>query len=132
MKEALLKEVHYLTSRSSGPGGQHVNKTESKVTLVWDLESSEAVSMEQKSLLKKRLKPRLSEKGELILSSQDHRLQQRNKDAVTERFLDMIEQLSIPPKPRHKTKPTRASREKRLKEKKIQAEKKQRRSSKDM
>ena len=127
MTEKLLKEVRYTTSRSSGPGGQHVNKTESRVTLLWDLEKSNALTEEQKVRLRLGLKSRLSSDGELLLSSQVSRSQSANKEDVTERFLDLIEKLSRPHKKRISTKPSRASKERRIKEKKQKAEKKKRR-----
>jgi len=125
MNENLLKELSYTTSRSSGPGGQHVNKTESRVTLQWNLESTEALTDEQKTLVRSSLKSRLTTEGELLMSCQSNRSQTRNKEEVTERFLELIERLSIPQKKRRKTKPSRASMERRLKQKKGRGERKQ-------
>jgi len=122
MKEGLLKEIRFITSRSSGPGGQHVNKTESRVTLIWNLENSTAISEDQRKLLRERLKKRMNTEGEFQLSSQGSRSQQVNKEEVTERFLALIERLSRPPKRRIATKPSRASKERRLKQKKGRSE----------
>ena len=124
MKEQLLKELIFTTSRSSGPGGQHVNKTESRVTLHWKLKETAALTEEEKTLVGRRLKSRLTEEGELMLSSQKSRSQAMNKEDVTERFFDLITKLAIPPKKRVRTKPSRGSIERRLKEKKVQGERK--------
>lgn len=125
MKEFLLKELSYTSSCSSGPGGQHVNKTESRVTLQWNLETTEALTDEQKTLVRSRLRSKLTTEGELLMSCQSNRSQIRNKEEVTERFLELIEKLSKPPKKRKKTKPSRASIERRLKRKKVRGERKQ-------
>ncbi len=125
MNEILLKELSYTTSRSSGPGGQHVNKTESRVTLQWNLETTEALSDAQKALVRSNLKSRLTTEGELLMSCQSNRSQARNKEEVTERFLELIEKLSKAPKKRKKTKPSRASIERRLKQKKVRGDRKQ-------
>lgn len=127
MNRAILKEVTYKTSRSSGPGGQHVNRTESKVELHWNIGESTAVPDEKKAILSRRLKSRITAGGDLILTSQRYRSQIRNREDVTERFLKMIERFSVPQKKRVKTRPTRASEEKRLKAKKELSEKKKRR-----
>ena len=124
MKEQLLKEITFTTSRSSGPGGQHVNKTESRVSLHWSFKETEALTDEEKILVGRRLKSRLTDEGELILSSQKSRSQAMNKVDVTERFIDLIVKLSKPPKKRVRTKPSRASIERRLKEKKVRGERK--------
>lgn len=118
MKEQLLKEITFTTSRSSGPGGQHVNKTESRVTLHWSAIETKALSEEEKILVTRRLRSRLTDDDELILSSQKNRSQAMNKEDVTARFLDLIEKLAKPQKKRVRTKPSRASVERRLKEKK--------------
>lgn len=127
MREQLLKELTFSTSRSSGPGGQHVNKTESRVTLIWNLENSTALSADEKALLWKRLRSKLTVEGDLLMSSQSGRSQLRNKEDVIERFLSLIEKLSKPPKKRVKTKPSKASVERRLKAKKARGERKKKR-----
>jgi len=129
MREKLLKEILYSTSRSSGPGGQHVNKTESRVTLQWHPGSSNAFPLEIKVQVIRKLGSKLTNKGELIMSSQRYRSQVRNKEDVTERFLNFIERISRPPTKRVRTKPSGASRERRLKEKKERSESKQRRAN---
>ncbi len=127
MDTKLLKEIKIQTSRSSGPGGQHVNKTESKVELYWNLEESRLFTSEQKTRLRKRLKPRLTAEGVLIMTSQATPSQIRNREIVTQRFLDLVEKMLEPPKRRIATKPSRGAVEKRLKQKKAIGEKKRRR-----
>jgi ribosome-associated protein len=125
MNAELLKEVKFLTSRSSGPGGQHVNKTESKVELHWNLEESQAMNEEQKAMLQKHLGKKLTTEGVLILYCQETRSQIKNKAIVSERFLSLIERLLKPPKKRVPTSPTRTSVEKRIKAKKEKGSRKQ-------
>jgi len=122
MHECLKKEVSYKTSRSSGPGGQHVNKTESQVELSWSVEESVCLNESQKLLVKKRLSSRLTDLGILMLVSEKHRSQHRNREDVTERFLALISASLITKKKRKPSRPTRASVEKRIKKKKIRGE----------
>lgn len=104
-----------------------MNKTESRVTLIWNLENSTALSADEKALLWKRLRSKLTVEGDLLMSSQSGRSQLRNKEDVIERFLSLIEKLSKPPKKRVKTKPSKASVERRLKAKKARGERKKKR-----
>lgn len=127
MIDPLLNEIELFTSRASGPGGQHVNRTESKVELHWNLEESLALDDIQKALLRKRLGGRLTSEGLLILTSQATRSQLKNREIVQQRFLDLVEKMLQPPKKRIRTKPKKSAVEKRLKQKKIQSEKKKRR-----
>lgn len=127
MNDALLKETTILTSRASGPGGQHVNRTESKVELHWNPEESQVLDDAQKALLRKRLGGRLTSEGLLIMTSQATRSQLKNREIVQQRFLDLVQKMLQPPKKRIRTKPGKAAVEKRLKQKKILSEKKKRR-----
>ena len=122
MKDCLIREVTYRTSRSSGPGGQHVNKTESRVELLWDPGESLCLDEKQKIRIRLRLGSRLTDQGVLILVSEKYRSQHRNREEVTERFLQLVQLSVIPAKKRHPTRPTRASREKRIRQKKIRGE----------
>ncbi|MCK5137587.1 MAG: aminoacyl-tRNA hydrolase [Bacteroidales bacterium] len=122
MRECLKKEVSYKTSRSSGPGGQHVNKTESRVELYWNLTDSVCLNDFQKHMIRKRLVSRLTEKSVLILTSDKHRSQHQNKEDVTERFLKLIAASLVPVRKRYPTKPTRSSVEKRISNKKIRGD----------
>lgn len=129
MDKKLLNEINIQTSRSSGPGGQHVNKTESKVELSWSLDESQLLSPEQKIRLRKRLKSRLTKEGILMMTSQATPSQIRNREIVSQRFLELIEKMVVPPKKRVATKPTRGAVERRLRAKKAAGEKKRRRGS---
>lgn len=101
-----------------------MNKTSSKVELHFAVETSEALSEEEKSRILKKLANRITLAGELVLQSEISRSQHKNKEDVILRFLNLIKESLKKRKPRKKTKPSRAAREKRLKKKKIQAEKK--------
>ena len=122
MNDCLMAEVIYRTSRSSGPGGQHVNKTESRVELIWSPGNSNCLNDKQKSRLRLFLARRLTFRGELILASEKYRSQHRNKEDVNERFLALVSTGLIPPKKRKPTRPTRSSQERRIKKKKIRGE----------
>ena len=122
MHDCLLKELKFRTSRSSGPGGQHVNKTESRVELIWNLKLTRCLDPETRSLLAARMKHRLTDEGLLILASGKFRSQARNREEVQERFLKLVSANLKADKPRHPTKPTRASIEKRIKNKKIRGD----------
>nr|BFF39705.1 alternative ribosome rescue aminoacyl-tRNA hydrolase ArfB [Tenacibaculum mesophilum] len=123
-KEQLLKELSFKAVRSSGAGGQHVNKVSSKVELSFTIEDSLGLSDKEKALLLKNLANRLSKENTLILSSQESRSQHRNKELVTERFFNLLAQALVVPKVRKATKPKKAAIAKRLGAKKQQAEKK--------
>lgn len=123
-KEKIIKELVFKTSRSSGSGGQNVNKVSTKVELRFNLFDSEALSEEEKVRVSEKLKNKISQEGILIVTSDSERTQLGNKKKVIELFIFLIEKSLIKPKKRTKTKPTKASKEKRLKEKKIQSEKK--------
>lgn len=122
--DQLIQELNFKAVRSSGAGGQHVNKTSSKIVLSIDIESSQAFSEEEKIRVLKKLSSRLTNMGELILESQGTRSQHRNKDEAITRLLEIIKDALKKPKPRKKTKPTKASKYKRLRTKKIKSEKK--------
>ena len=122
MRECLIRELEFRTSRSSGPGGQHVNKTESRVELLWSPQESDCLSEAQKMLIAGRLGNRFTDDGILILASEKYRSQHRNKSEVTERFLDLILTNLIPLKKRRPTRPTRSSVERRIRNKKIRGE----------
>lgn len=122
MKKCLTGELNYRTSRSSGPGGQHVNKTESRVELLWNPGDSFCLSEDQKARLRQYLKHRLTDQGVLILVSEKYRSQHRNKEDVTERFFRLVNLGLTPPKKRRPTRPTRSSQEQRIKQKKIRGE----------
>ena len=118
------KEIRYRTSRSSGAGGQHVNKVSTKVELLFDVLNSMVLTEEQKSVVLSKLKNRISGEGLLSLSCDETRSQAKNKEIVYERFVKLIEDALKPEKKRKQTKPTKSSVEKRLKQKKKVSEKK--------
>jgi ribosome-associated protein len=121
----LIYEFDFITSRSSGPGGQNVNKVNSKVTLKFDLARSTLLSAEQKELLLRKLAHRLTSQGILLLTSQEHRSQLKNKEAVLWKFDQLIEKAFIQPKTRKKRRPGKAAKAARVKSKRLHAEKKQ-------
>jgi ribosome-associated protein len=112
-----LSELVFTASRSSGPGGQHVNTTDTRIQVRWNVPRSAALNEPQKALVTKNLASRLTEDGDLILACDTHRSQRRNREEVLRRLAALVREALVPPKPRKKTKPTVASREKRLKEK---------------
>ena len=120
----LISELTFKAIRSSGAGGQHVNKVSSKVVLNFDLTNSQVFSEEQVALLLKNLSTRLTSDGILILHSDESRSQHKNKELVIKRFLELIQQSLKVPKKRKPTKVPRAVKLKRLSKKKQQADKK--------
>ncbi len=123
-------ELEFTASRASGPGGQHVNTTDSRIQLRWNLETSQAITEPQRHRLRRVLASRLTDGGDLLLASETHRSQRRNREEVAQRLAALLREALIPPKPRRKTKPTRASRERRLQDKKKRADVKKGRSRK--
>ncbi len=123
-EELLLTELSFKAIKSSGAGGQHVNKTASKVELTFNVETSTVLNEEQKELLLKNLQTRLSNQNVLILQCGESRSQHKNKALVIERFLEIIKQGLIVPKKRKKTVVPKAVKQKRLQNKKQLSEKK--------
>jgi len=124
-KEQLLSEVTFSASRSGGPGGQNVNKVSTKVELRIDVNDSETFTETQKQRLLSKLKNRITVSDQLILTSSTERTQWRNREKVTQKFFELLEKALTPPKKRIKTKPTKASKLKRIENKKKQGQKKQ-------
>ncbi len=91
----LIKELSFKAVRSSGAGGQHVNKVSSKVELTFDVENSEGLSIEEKELLKLKLSSKLSNENVLIISCDESRSQHKNKELVIEQFLELIKKSLI-------------------------------------
>lgn len=120
----LISELNFKAIRSSGAGGQHVNKTSSKVELNFNLNDSIVFDEEQKALLKSNLKSRLTKDHMLLLQCDESRSQHKNKALVIDRFLEIIYQGLTIPKERKKTKIPKAVKIKRLKTKRQVAEKK--------
>lgn len=113
---------------SSGPGGQNVNKVASAVELRFDVGHSRSLSDQVRARIGALAGRRMTKDGVLVLRGQRFRDQQRNREDVRTRLVDLITRAAVPPKPRKQTKPTKASRERRLEGKKIRASIKGRRS----
>jgi len=123
-------ELSYKTSRSSGSGGQNVNKVETSVTVLWKLEDSAVFSDDEKERILAKLKNRISAEGFLQLTVSESRTQLQNKKIATERIQELVNKSLIVPKKRIATKPSKAKVEKRLESKKKLSEKKENRKFK--
>lgn len=121
---AFLPEIAFQTSRSSGPGGQNVNKVESRVELRWSLEASQVLTPAQKQLILEKLAGQLTQEGYLLVVAQDDRSQLRNKEIALARFYELLQKSVRRPKPRRATRPSAGAVRKRLEGKKIQSDKK--------
>lgn len=121
-------EVHFEFVRASGPGGQNVNKVASAVQLRFDVWNSQSIRPEVKDRLLRLAGKRVNLAGELVIEAKRFRTQLRNREDAMARLLHFIELASVPPKVRHKSKPTRASKLQRLQEKKRRSQVKQYRS----
>ena len=119
-----LPELAFETSRSSGAGGQHVNKVETRVTLRWQVLHSQLLSEEEKEHLQKKWKSKLTQEGELLLHESGSRSQYRNKEKVIEKLKKELKKAFTPVKKRKPTQPPKSAIRKRLKSKKKHGEKK--------
>lgn len=130
--EKIISELQFKAVRSSGAGGQNVNKVSSKVVLTFNLTSSQSLSEEEKLLLSEKLKTKVTSEGLLILNCDEDRSQVKNKEIVIKRFLKLIQNALIIPKKRKSTKIPRSVIEKRLKSKRTTSERKQNRKRPDV
>ena len=120
-------ELDMRVSRSSGAGGQHVNKTSSRVEIFWNVLGSRALTEEQRARLREKLASRLTTEGSIRVIASDMRSQSRNRDLAEERLADLVRHALLIPKKRRPTRPTRASKEARLEGKKRLSHKKRER-----
>ena len=132
LQDQVLREVNFKAVRSQGAGGQHVNKVATKVILVFNLTESQAFTEEEKERLSASLKNRLTLDGLLVIRVSETRSQFKNRRLAEKRLLALLEQHLLPAKERKKTKPTKASREKRLQKKRHISEKKAGRKKPDL
>jgi ribosome-associated protein len=122
-----LSELEYRASRSSGPGGQHVNTSSTRIEVWWDVAGSPTLSAEQRSRLLERLGPRLDSSGRLRLVSGESRSQLRNRESVTARLQSVVAAALAVRKKRKPTRPSKAAKAARLEAKRRRALTKQRR-----
>ena len=122
IKEVILSELEYKAVRSSGAGGQNINKVSSKVVLSFNLENSKGLTDEEREWLIAKLKKKLSQENILLLTCEENRSQLKNKETVTKKLFDLLEKSLLKPKARKETKVPKSVKEKRLSEKKNNAE----------
>jgi len=126
-REKLLTELQFQASRSSGAGGQHVNKVSSKIELRFNIVDSSALSEDEKNLLLDKLQAKLNKNNELILTCQESRSQHKNKEIVVSKLFVLLKKSLYIPKKRKPTKPNKQAIKKRLEKKAKQALKKENR-----
>jgi ribosome-associated protein len=124
-------ELAFKTSRSSGPGGQNVNKLNTRVTLLFDMANSTSLSSEQKQRIRSALSGRMDRQGILRVVSQKHRSQEANRRSAVERLRQLLQDALKPVPIRKKTRPSAASRRRRLEEKKQRSQLKRQRAERD-
>ena len=123
-------ELDVRVSRSSGAGGQHVNKTSSRVEIFWNIPASRVLTDEQRARLLDKLSSRLTTEGSIRVVASDMRSQSRNRDLAEERLAELVRRSLMVPRKRKPTRPTRAAKEARLESKKLHSNKKRDRTDK--
>ncbi|MDQ4075205.1 MAG: aminoacyl-tRNA hydrolase [Chloroflexota bacterium] len=126
-----LSELDFSFARSSGPGGQHVNRAETKVELRWDVANSPTLNDAQRATIEERLVSYLTQEGVLLLTSDETRSQHRNREAVIARLQSLVRDALRPRRKRHRTKPSAAAGARRLERKRRHSEKKSHRKKID-
>ncbi|WBV58773.1 alternative ribosome rescue aminoacyl-tRNA hydrolase ArfB [Chryseobacterium sp. Chry.R1] len=121
------KELSYRTSRSSGAGGQNVNKVETSVTVLWNVNGSEFFTEDEKVLIQHKLKNRINAEGLMFLTVSESRTQLMNKNKAVEKIIEIVNKALIIPKKRLATKPSKGQKQKRLDNKKKLSDKKENR-----
>ena len=116
--EILNSELNFKAVRSSGAGGQNVNKVSSKMVLIFDVATSQGLDEEEKQSIQTKLKTKISQENLLILTCDEDRSQLKNKRIIIKRFFEMLEKALVKPKKRIATKSTKGANEKRIQEKK--------------
>jgi ribosome-associated protein len=119
-----LEEFQFTFARSGGPGGQNVNKVNSKAILRWGVLASPSLPPEVRQRFLEQFGRRVTREGELVIASQRFRDQARNIDDCLEKLRGMLLAVAVAPRTRRATKPTRGSREERLKSKRVQSKRK--------
>ena len=116
--DILTSELNFKAVRSSGAGGQNVNKVSSKIVLIFDVSTSQGLNEEEKTLLQTKLKSKISQENLLILTCDEDRSQLKNKRIIIKRFFEILEKALHKPKERKTTKISKGANEKRIQEKK--------------
>jgi ribosome-associated protein len=124
-------EIFFKAVRASGPGGQNVNKTNTKVILFWNVTESKSISEEIKQRFMSKFARSINEEGFFLLTSSESRSQAQNLKICQDKLIKAISSVMLPRKIRKKSKPSRATKEKRLRSKKLQSEKKRMRRAED-
>ena len=120
-------ELTFRASRAGGPGGQHVNTSSTRIELLWDVTHSTAITEEERRRLLEKLAARLDAEGMVRVVASDRRSQAQNRQAAAERLAAIVKQALVVPRKRRKTRPTAASREQRLSQKRQRSERKRNR-----
>ena len=120
--EIINSELNFKAVRSSGAGGQNVNKVSSKMVLIFDVATSQGLDEDEKVLLQTKLKTKISQENLLILTCDEDRSQLKNKRIIIKRFFEMLEKALVKPKVRKATKITKGANERRIQEKKKSSE----------
>lgn len=120
----ILPELQFTTSRSSGPGGQHANKVETRVQVSFNVEQSEVLTQTEKTVLKEKYANKLTKEGALVVACEDKRSQAQNKEIAIKKMVQLLNKALEKPKKRKPTQPSKAAKLERLASKKKLSDKK--------